>query len=148
MTFHQDQTNVIAIAGNDLAIRNGLAALVTLPMIRDLSESNRGTVEIVVAEVLNNVVEHAYANRQGIIQLLICPQGTSLRFEVRDDGAALPDHQLPQGHAPALTQDILPEGGFGWFLIRSFANDLSYRREEDNNVLSFAIECSENPSIL
>jgi serine/threonine-protein kinase RsbW len=36
-------------------------------------------------------------------------------------------------------QDDLPEGGFGWFLIRELTKDLQYVRHEDQNRLTFSI---------
>ena len=37
----------------------------------------------------------------------------------------------------ALGEQDLPEGGFGWFLIRELTHDLTYRRDGSRNHLSF-----------
>ena len=34
----------------------------------------------------------------------------------------------------------LPEGGFGWFLIRSLTRDLTYLREDGYNMLCFCVD--------
>lgn len=43
-------------------ISAGLQEMFSSDLLMALSEGSRGTVEIVLAEALNNVVEHAYAN--------------------------------------------------------------------------------------
>ena len=51
----------------------------------------------------------------------------------------MPDGGPPKGHPAELGVDMqdLPEGGFGWFLIRTLTTDLRYRREAGRNRLSF-----------
>ncbi len=52
----------------------------------------------------------------------------------------MPDGELPIGRLtdPKIAKD-LPEGGFGWFLIRNLSQDLTYDRDEDKNILGFCI---------
>ena len=42
-----------------------------------------------------------------------------------------------------LRDDDLPEGGFGWHLIRSLARDLAYVRRQDLNTFSFRVDASQ-----
>jgi serine/threonine-protein kinase RsbW len=53
----------------------------------------------------------------------------------------MPDGRPPIGSyaGPAVILDDQPEGGFGWFLIRSLARELEYRRTDGENVLTFRI---------
>lgn len=107
-----------------------------------LGDDTCGTAEIVLAEVLNNVAEHAYGmNGTGRIHVSIRLDGSALTIHVTDNGAAfhglrLPFGQLPllDGSAAASARD-LPEGGFGWFLIRSLTTDLRYERRGQTNHL-------------
>lgn len=96
-------------------------------------------VEIVLAEVLNNIVEHA--RPEGPAKVVIIRSPNKLNIVVRDNGAPMPDGDLPTGQLAkyAINQNPLPEGGFGWFLIRDLASDLEYSRRDDRNHLSFAI---------
>ncbi|MEO1152502.1 MAG: ATP-binding protein [Pseudomonadota bacterium] len=106
------------------------------------SLEERGTVELVLAEVLNNVVEHAYAGRSDGKVALRVEQGISgLSVAVEDDGEPMPDGGLPGGAMAAPTEDLLamPEGGYGWFLIGQLARDHQYRREAGRNSLTFRI---------
>ena len=47
----------------------------------------------------------------------------------------MPDLQAPLGLPQEIDRPIcdLPEGGFGWFLIRDLAKDLSYQRLAQEN---------------
>ncbi|MBI1220251.1 MAG: ATP-binding protein [Rhodobacteraceae bacterium] len=122
------------------AVRRALAALTTglaphLPVPTD-----RDTVEIVLAEVLNNVVEHAYRAGPGRIELRIRPTAEGLICAIADHGLPMPGGMLPQGllSTPATT-DSLPEGGYGWHLIRMLSQDLCYCRDRGRNCLSFRL---------
>ena len=105
-----------------------------------------GMAETVLAEVLNNIVEHAYGSTgTGEIELRMARAGTWLRVDVRDYGTEMPDGKLPGGSLPGTESglDGPPEGGFGWFLIRAFARDLHYQRVEGANRLTFSVPLCE-----
>ncbi len=99
------------------------------------------SIEIVLAEVLNNVVEHAYPpEAPGKIRLVIRRRRNSLIFEISDFGRPMPEGRAPVGSHPmgdVNADDATPEGGFGWFLIREIVDDLVYDRREDQNHLVF-----------
>ena len=48
------------------AVRETLARMMAAMPLAGLSDSERGTAEIVLAEVLNNIAEHAYADKAGL----------------------------------------------------------------------------------
>jgi len=101
-----------------------------------------GSAEIVLAEVLNNIVEHACARApDGEIALRLSLCGRGVAVCIVDNGAAMPGLRLPDGRhgQRALAAGDLPEGGFGWALIRSLSEDLAYRRECGRNHLSFRL---------
>lgn len=107
----------------------------------------RATVELVLAEILNNIVEHAYADQGfGPIRLTIIPTDGALKFEVVDHGVPMPNGNPPEGKPADLscaTED-LPEGGFGWFLIRELTHDFCYIRENEQNNFSFVVTQDES----
>jgi serine/threonine-protein kinase RsbW len=107
-----------------------------------ISADTLGTIELVLAEALNNIVEHAYAQTgQGHVHLCIRRHKAHLAFELLDQGGPLPGLSLPLAALPGTTGPIcdLPEGGFGWFLIHRLTSDLSYQRIADENRLTFKI---------
>lgn len=107
-----------------------------------LAQPDRGTVEIVLAEVLNNIVEHAYACcPPGWIRLFLTPLDDGLACRVEDDGRPMPSLVLPDGRLPDITDEdgLLPEGGWGWALIRSLTAELVYERTARANRLTFRV---------
>ena len=122
-----------------MAVRDGLSGLFALRETSSLGDDLRGLTEIVLAEVLNNVVEHAYAGTSGPIAVVLDHRKGALHVTVRDEGVALPDGRLPDGSLPDLDGDGLPEGGFGWHLIRSLVTDLRYCRDGGANHLAFTM---------
>lgn len=98
--------------------------------------------EQVLAEVLNNVVEHAQAGRpDGAIRVQTWVRDSRIGCAVLDDGRPMPDGRLPAGRLAEIGDDLdaLPEGGFGWFMIRSLTEDLRYAREDGWNRLDFTV---------
>lgn len=114
--------------------------------LKDLMTAERaGMIEVALAEIVNNIVEHAYAEcPDGEIRLTALVDDTLLRFEIRDDGLPLPGGTLPPGRPADLGggRQALPEGGFGWLLIRSIARDLSYARQDGVNRLTVDFDLS------
>jgi serine/threonine-protein kinase RsbW len=124
------------------AVRDALNVLCTSGPLRDLAEDERGTAELVLAEVLNNLVEHAYAAAPGKIEITLCHSDQGLRCQIVDTGLPMPDNALPKGELPEIADcplEALPEGGFGWYLIRALSADLNYVRTAGQNRLSFTL---------
>lgn len=101
------------------------------------------TAQIILGEVLNNVVEHAYRFAEGLpIALSIWTTSDGLRCEVRDEGAPMPNGVPPAGlraEVDPASRDDLPEGGFGWAVVRELTEDLQYHRTDRTNKLMFMI---------
>lgn len=107
-----------------------------------------GTVEIVLAEALNNIVEHAYDedDKSGEIKLVVKQRSSGLMVEVSDKGHPMPNGRAPLGNHPMseFNNDPMPEGGYGWFLIRELVRDLIYDRRDGQNFLVFRIAVGSN----
>ncbi len=114
-----------------------------------LDPERLGRLELVLAEVLNNIVEHGYPDRPpGLIHVSIVPSGKGLSCAVADDGTALPTECLAPRHDPLTRASMnrprseesflhLPEGGFGWVLIQGLTTNLCHYRENGRNILAF-----------
>lgn len=108
-----------------------------------LPQDTISAVEISVAEAMNNVVEHAYANRPGgQVGVVATIDDARLKVDIEDHGAPLPELTPPLARAHKLDgpRDSLPEGGFGWGLIRTLSSDLKYRRVGGVNVLTITFD--------
>lgn len=128
--------------GDVVSVRSGLSMAMDALRHMQASSQLESVIEIALAEVLNNVVEHAYAEQGGgVIEIEIERQFDGFAFCITDDGRPMPDNCLPAGTRRDLdvpAQD-LPEGGFGWFLIRKLTQDLEYSRSANRNRLTFRI---------
>ena len=111
-----------------------------------VSEDDLHSVEIVLAEALNNVVEHAYPEgKTGEMRLLIRKRNSALMVEISDRGRPMPQGRAPLGNHPMAEfnqHDAMPEGGYGWFIIREIVRDLVYDRRDDQNILLFRLKLS------
>lgn len=136
----------LSIQSDPMAVRLALQKVMADLNAKGLRPEDAATVEIVLAEVLNNIVEHAYGDgSDGCIDLRICSTKNQLEFQFTDNGNPMPFDRLPDGksHDLECASDDLPEGGFGWFLIRDLTHELRYTRSENRNFLGFKIPLSK-----
>jgi serine/threonine-protein kinase RsbW len=136
------------INGDLCSVREGLMSLAASAPLCDLSPDDRGTAELVLAEVLNNIVKYAYPGTPGPIELWLGHDAAGLACRIVDQGLGMPDGNPPVGSLPGGIDgpvDGLPEGGFGWYLIRTLASDLHYQRQDGQNRLSFTLPTGGPP---
>ena len=123
------------LAPDFLEVRGVLARTLTALGALALSEDQIGTVEIVLAEALNNVVQHSARARS--IVLRVIATRCAILCTLADDGAPA---GLPAAPASAFPEpDDLPEGGYGLALIAALAEDVRLESGAGGNVLSFRI---------
>lgn len=94
--------------------------------------------ELVLAEALNNVVEHACRSKTGrvvALEIWIAPDGLDVR--ITDNGRPMPGD--PSRATPVPPPASLPEGGFGWPIIRGLTRNLHYHRSDGLNCLTFRL---------
>jgi serine/threonine-protein kinase RsbW len=111
-----------------------------------LDEDSIGTVELVLAEVLNNIVEHAYGVEGGPVALGLDLPGDAVVCEVVDQGRPMPLGAVPAPGLPLIDPpDHLPEGGFGWHIVRCLVSNLEYQRSADGNRLHLRVPLAADP---
>nr|WP_322867219.1 ATP-binding protein [Aquicoccus sp. G2-2]MEA1114543.1 ATP-binding protein [Aquicoccus sp. G2-2] len=106
----------------EIAVRRALAAFGQTLRRQGVCAQDRGTVELALGEVLNNVVEHAYGPGQpGQIEVIGDLSRNAMAFYVRDSGRALGELRVPEGRLAnhAVQRDDLPEGGGAVFWCAS-----------------------------
>lgn len=133
----------LVFQADPLSVRQALEGMLTCPPLSCLADEDRGMAELVLAEVLNNVAEHAYGEAGGKVEVRLRRQPDGLHSLILDDGREMPGGQLPEGRLPAgegVALEDLPEGGFGWHLIWSLCSELTYARVDGQNQLSFVLK--------
>lgn len=115
-------------------------------------EELRTRAQIVLAEACNNIVEHAYrppcAGPDAAITLDVAADQGGLQVTLRDKGLPMAEGPLPGRELPPLDPDDvqnLPEGGFGWSLLREMTRALSLSRSNAQNILRFRVPHTETP---
>jgi serine/threonine-protein kinase RsbW len=98
-------------------------------------------IQIVLAEALNNVIEHGFSRENsGNVGVCIDIRDDIIVVEISDNGIKFTPPVVTQTPLQD-TSDIehLPEGGFGWFLIREITTSFTFRRIANKNrlVLNF-----------
>ena len=129
------------------AVRDARRAAVAR-FARRMGPDDAGALELTLAEVLNNIVEHAYAGRapgQVSVSLMLASAGDALLCRVEDDGHPMPGMALPEGQMQPVAERIedLAEGGWGWALIRTLTDEIVYERQAGRNRLHFRLPLSK-----
>ena len=138
----ESQKIELTLQSTSLAVRAALKNVVKQLHDFGLSDANGSVTELVLAEVLNNIAEHAYQSCQpGNIELTIHKNDNSLNLYLVDQGQPLPENAIPTPTRADLSgeQQDLPEGGWGWLIILDLAEDVSYQRLNDKNYLNFKL---------
>ena len=125
----------------------------TRAVLRELTDTLQGlgisaedvsNAELVIAEALNNIAEHAYVEGSGAVEMIVACDDCGLSCEIADQGRPMPKGVVPMPELPLIEPpDHLPEGGFGWHIIRCLTTDLAYRRGNGRNTLSMRLPWSE-----
>ncbi|KUJ85384.1 ATPase [Ruegeria marisrubri] len=145
----RDQDRVeLSFPAVEVAASAGLANLSAQLAARGLPQERAGDVKIALAEAINNVVEHAYAGMEPALVQVECRFGPNrLDILISDTGRPLPGARPPDGEPASVDTPLqdLPEGGFGWFLIRQLAKDVRYERRDGSNRLHlrFDLRCAD-----
>ena len=126
-----------------IAAGSCISALAAELAKRGLQGERASDVKIAFAEAINNVVEHAYAGLEPERVQVDCTfRSNRLDVLIVDTGRPLPGLRLPDGRPADIETDLqnLPEGGFGWFLIRQLTSTVVYERRNGSNRLRLGFD--------
>ena len=118
------------------AVRGLLEEMERAPDLAALTPDERDCTLMVLAEALNNVVEHGYGGGAGWIALLPGPGRTGRAWRIVDDAAA----SVPEACRGARMPDVPRDGGFGWPLILALTRRVVLRRRGGLNILSLDVQ--------
>ena len=106
-----------------------------------LSEEAAGDVELALVEAATNVVRHGYGSEGGPIRIEVSqiPDGVVVR--IFDWGRPIPGEALASAGLSRFDFDPsnlleIPEGGMGLSLIAAVMDEVTYRSDEGQNVLT------------
>ena len=92
-------------------------------------------ISLVVDELAQNVVDYAYNDTPGDVEVTVTSRDETIVVEITDEGK--PFDPLTDAPAPDLTSPIesRPIGGLGVHFTRTLMDDVEYRRESGQNRL-------------
>lgn len=137
----------MAFRATEMEARQAIAAISARLRATNIDRDRADEVEIALAEAINNVVEHAYVDSEpGTVRVLCSLRAAQLDIRICDTGTPLPENRLPPGLAAdvSVAKADLPEGGFGWFLIRELTSDIRYDQCGLINHLSLRFDLLES----
>jgi sigma-B regulation protein RsbU (phosphoserine phosphatase) len=108
----------------------------------DLSEEDIYKVELSLVEMCTNIMRYAYPQAKGEIVIRAWYEKGDFFLEIRDNGVPFDPRLVKR---PTLEEMINRDqmGGLGIFLARKLMDRFSYRREDDQNVLTMAKKADE-----
>lgn len=92
-------------------------------------------MELASEEAIVNIISYAYKNQKGNISINCERNGQRFEIILRDQGVPFNPIDVeinPQLNTPVIERKV---GGMGIFLIRKIIDEVSYQREEDENIL-------------
>ncbi len=103
-----------------------------------LASESLYAVELVTEEAVINVFKYAYPQGEGKVRLRCMDEGDRFVIEVTDWGVLFDATEQP---APAVTSSLeeRPVGGLGIHLMRNMTDEIIYKREDGQNILSLLI---------
>jgi serine/threonine-protein kinase RsbW len=91
-------------------------------------------VQIVLAEALNNIAEHAYGRvALGAVAVTVARHGNDLCIDIADWGRPFVQDVIHDAPGPA--PEDLAEGGYGRFLIQALSSEARHTRGGGRNNL-------------
>lgn len=128
----------LAIKSVQSEVSNVLCAITEWLESHKVESATISDLELVMAEALNNVVEHAYLYAEdGEIEVLVTLRPTELKVLITDSGRKFdgpPEYR--ELDVENFSFEELPEGGFGWNLIRSLTDEVEFEHADKKNRLT------------
>jgi serine/threonine-protein kinase RsbW len=115
----------------------GRLALTGIARLRPepLRQEVLGDLKLALTEACTNSVRHAYADGEGMVEILYELHDDKLVIEVVDEGEGF---DPPNGPSSALVDEELSEGGLGIAIIEALADEFEIReREQGGSFLRF-----------
>ena len=104
-----------------------------------------GKIHLVVEEIILNIIQYAYPDNPGDIEIDYSFDKTGNRtiiIIISDWGIAFNPFQTTIDPALDATLENRKIGGLGVFLVRKIMDDLSYERKDNKNILTIKKYCT------
>jgi len=132
---------------NDYAALDALGVWLAEIAARDsLSARAAFQLDLVLTEAVTNVIDYSRRDDgEGRIYLTYAIEAGTIRIEIADDGPPFDPTTRADVSLPHSLDEATP-GGLGIHLMRHYALDMAYRRDNDRNVLGMRLSLNPTPT--
>ena len=101
----------------------------------NISEELVNKLDMCAEEIFANITFYAYPEKDGTIEVKLQKSDDNIIFETKDDGIEYNPLEKPDPDI-TLPPEERPLGGLGIFMMKKMADEISYKRENNQNVLT------------
>jgi anti-sigma regulatory factor (Ser/Thr protein kinase) len=103
--------------------------------LSEISEKEFYIIELSLLEICINIIRYAYPGKKGSIYLKIWQEKSKFYFEIKDDGIPFNPTKVKK---PDIEEIMTSgkKGGLGVYLTLKLMDGFSYKRENEQNVLT------------
>jgi anti-sigma regulatory factor (Ser/Thr protein kinase) len=103
------------------------------------AEDQVGQIELVLEELLVNIMNYAYPQDPGTIEIRYqLSQPSLLKLEILDHGVPFDPLSIPEVDTEATLEER-SIGGLGIYLVRNIAEHIEYQRQDGKNMLTVSM---------
>lgn len=111
----------------------------SIAAVCNLTRKKAFSLRLVLEEIVTNVMKYAYGDGvDATVEIICCCMDDRLQLQVEDLGPVFNPLEVPD---PPCGQELeeAEEGGLGILLVRSMMDEVNYKRLEEKNVLTMAM---------
>lgn len=101
----------------------------------DLDEVLTNKLDMCAEEIFANIVFYAYPEEKGLIEAELKKSDNNIVFEFKDEGVEYNPIEKPDPDIN-LPPEERPLGGLGIFMVKEMTDKISYKRENNKNILT------------
>ena len=101
----------------------------------NINDDLTNKLDMCAEEIFANVAFYAYPEKQGIIDVTLNKSGNNIVFEFKDEGIEYNPLEKPDPDITLPPEDR-PIGGLGIYMVKNLVDEIYYKRESNNNVLT------------
>lgn len=101
----------------------------------NVNEDLANKLDMCAEEIFANVAFYAYPEKQGMIDVSLNKSDNNIILEFKDKGIEYNPLEKPDPDI-TLPPEERPIGGLGIYMVKSLADEIYYKRENNNNILT------------
>ncbi|MCH5227880.1 MAG: SpoIIE family protein phosphatase [Muribaculaceae bacterium] len=130
-----ESKKVLKLKNEISEIENLNAEVEEFCLVNNFSSEFATELKLAVEEAVVNVINYAYGNESGNIEVELSKNGPEIVVRIKDSGKAFDPTKVESPDLEASVEER-PIGGLGLFLVTNLTDSVSYSREGDFNILT------------